>query len=88
MWRRGSAGCAAAGVEQGVLGRVELVLGDEAPGFDPPQALADAEVRKNVMINKEKLENFDDAIDASSLIAGKYIIAQKGKKNYFLLIAK
>ncbi|HML64484.1 MAG TPA: tyrosine--tRNA ligase [Dysgonomonas sp.] len=41
-----------------------------------------------VMINKEKLENFDDAIDVSSLIAGKYIIAQKGKKNYFLLIAK
>lgn len=41
-----------------------------------------------VMINKEKLENFDNAIDASSLIAGKYIIAQKGKKNYFLLIAK
>lgn len=41
-----------------------------------------------VMINKEKLENFDDAIDASSLIAGKYIIAKKGKKNYFLLIAK
>ncbi|NDV97066.1 tyrosine--tRNA ligase [Dysgonomonas sp. 521] len=41
-----------------------------------------------VMINKEKLENFDDVIDASRLIAGKYIIAQKGKKNYFLLIAK
>lgn len=41
-----------------------------------------------VMINKEKLENFDNAIDVSSLIAGKYIIAQKGKKNYFLLIAK
>jgi len=41
-----------------------------------------------VMINKEKLENFDDVIGASSLIAGKYIIAQKGKKNYFLLIAK
>lgn len=41
-----------------------------------------------VMINKEKLELFDDAIDLSDLIAGKYIIAQKGKKNYFLLIAK
>ncbi|MFV0417885.1 MAG: tyrosine--tRNA ligase [Dysgonomonas sp.] len=41
-----------------------------------------------VMINKAKLENFDDVIDASYLIAGKYIIAQKGKKNYFLLIAK
>ena len=41
-----------------------------------------------VMINKEKLENFDDVINSSNLIAGKYIIAQKGKKNYFLLIAK
>ncbi|MDR2949821.1 MAG: tyrosine--tRNA ligase [Prevotella sp.] len=41
-----------------------------------------------VMINKEKLENFDDVISTSHLIAGKYIIAQKGKKNYFLLIAK
>lgn len=41
-----------------------------------------------VMINKVKVENFDDTIDASSLVAGKYIIAQRGKKNYFLLIAK
>ena len=41
-----------------------------------------------VMLNKEKLANFDDTIDSSHLIAGKYIIAQKGKKNYFLLIAK
>lgn len=41
-----------------------------------------------VMINKVKLESFDDVIDSSHLIAGKYIIAQKGKKNYFLLIAK
>ncbi|WP_108821410.1 tyrosine--tRNA ligase [Dysgonomonas sp. Marseille-P4361] len=41
-----------------------------------------------VMINKAKVENFDDVVDASSLIADKYIIAQKGKKNYFLLIAK
>ncbi|MDR3058113.1 MAG: tyrosine--tRNA ligase, partial [Prevotella sp.] len=41
-----------------------------------------------VMINKEKLENFDDVVSTSHLIAGKYIIAQKGKKNYFLLIAK
>ena len=41
-----------------------------------------------VMINKEKLESFDDMINTSHLIAEKYIIAQKGKKNYFLLIAK
>lgn len=41
-----------------------------------------------VMINKVKLENFEELIDASYLINQKYILAQKGKKNYFLLIAK
>ena len=51
------------------------------------------EMRKTVQaggvtINKAKLENFDDTIDVSYLIADKYIIVQRGKKNYFLLIAK
>lgn len=41
-----------------------------------------------VQINKEKVEDFEAVIDSSSLIAGKYLIAQRGKKNYFLLIAK
>ncbi|MDR1517670.1 MAG: tyrosine--tRNA ligase [Dysgonamonadaceae bacterium] len=41
-----------------------------------------------VMLNKEKLESFDTLIDASSLIGGKYLLAQRGKKNYFLLIAE
>jgi len=41
-----------------------------------------------VMINKNKLEDQDEVIDHSYLIDGKYILAQKGKKNYFLLIAK
>ena len=41
-----------------------------------------------VMINKERLENPETFIDASSLIGGKYLVAQRGKKNYFLLIAE
>ena len=41
-----------------------------------------------VMINKEKLETFDQVIDSNSLISNKYILAQRGKKNYFLLIAE
>lgn len=50
------------------------------------------EMRKTVQaggvtVNKTKLANFDQIIDTSSLIAGKYILAQRGKKNYFLLIA-
>jgi tyrosyl-tRNA synthetase len=41
-----------------------------------------------VSINKQKLENIEAPIDANYLINGKYIIAQKGKKNYFLIIAQ
>jgi tyrosyl-tRNA synthetase len=39
-------------------------------------------------INKEKIGNPDLMIDATYLIAEKYILAQKGKKNYFLITAK
>ena len=41
-----------------------------------------------VSLNKEKLTQFDQIIDASFLLGGKYILAQKGKKNYFLILAK
>ncbi len=41
-----------------------------------------------VMINKNKLEDSEETIDHSYLINDKYLLAQKGKKNYFLLIAK
>ena len=41
-----------------------------------------------VMINKEKLISFDEIIDSNYLISNKYILAQRGKKNYFLLIAE
>ncbi len=41
-----------------------------------------------VSINKEKLSNIDLNIDESHLINGQYIVAQRGKKNYFLIIAK
>ncbi len=51
------------------------------------------EMRKTVQaggvsVNKEKLETFDQQIDLSFLLNDKYLLAQKGKKNYFLLIAK
>ena len=41
-----------------------------------------------VSINKDKLTDFDAIIDSSYLIGEKYILVQKGKKNYFLLIVK
>ncbi|HZJ79945.1 MAG TPA: tyrosine--tRNA ligase [Dysgonamonadaceae bacterium] len=41
-----------------------------------------------VMINKERLNSFDELIDSNYLISNKYILAQRGKKNYFLLIVE
>ncbi len=41
-----------------------------------------------VSINKEKIDNQDQIIDTTSLLNGKYLLAQKGKKNYYLLIAE
>jgi tyrosyl-tRNA synthetase len=40
-----------------------------------------------VSINKQKLEDMEAPINTSFLINGKYLIAQKGKKNYYLIIA-
>ncbi len=41
-----------------------------------------------VSINKEKLADQDALITESSLLNSKYILVQRGKKNYYLLIAK
>jgi len=40
-----------------------------------------------VAVNKVKVEGPDEIITLSKLIGGKYLLVQKGKKNYFLLIA-
>lgn len=41
-----------------------------------------------VSLNKEKLAEFDKIITDGDLLNGKYLLVQRGKKNYFLLIAK
>ena len=41
-----------------------------------------------VSINKEKLAAFDREITEADLLDGKYILAQQGKKKYFLIIMK
>ncbi|WP_028897025.1 tyrosine--tRNA ligase [Prevotella sp. HUN102] len=41
-----------------------------------------------VSLNKEKLAAFDQVITSEDLIAGKYLLVQKGKKNYFLVTVK
>lgn len=41
-----------------------------------------------VSINRKKVENTDMQINSSLLLHNKYLLAQKGKKNYYLIIAE
>ncbi len=52
-----------------------------------------AETRKliqggGVSLNKARVEALDRQVTTRDLIAGKYLLVQKGKKNYYLLIAE
>jgi len=84
------------GVPQFVISREEL-----ASGIDVATLLAEkttvfpskGEVKKTIQggglsINKEKVAEVTASYTVSNLINDKYIIVQKGKKNYFLLIAE
>ncbi len=82
------------GVPQFSLSKDKLTAGikavdllSEETGIFPSKG----EMRKTVQaggvsINKDKLRDFETVIDTSHLIAGKYILAQRGKKNYYLLV--
>lgn len=84
------------GVPQFEISLNELEAGIKAADLMTEKAAIFAskgEMRKlvqggGVAINKEKLTEFDAIINKENLLNGKYILAQKGKKNYFLLIAK
>ena len=49
------------------------------------------DLRRNIaglQINKEKVDAADKVINAEALLNNKYILVQKGKKNFFIIIAK
>ena len=84
------------GVPQFEISRTEL----EA-GIRPLDLLAEktqifaskGEARKMMQangfsMNKEKLTDTETPITASELLNGKYLLFQKGKKNYYLVVAK
>ena len=41
-----------------------------------------------VSLNKEKLNAFDQVVTEEDLLDGKYLLVQRGKKNYYLIIVK
>jgi tyrosyl-tRNA synthetase len=68
------------------IGVIDL-LTDKAAVF-PSKGEARKMIQGNgVSINQNKVSAIDLSIDSSYLISGKYILAQRGKKNYFLIMA-
>lgn len=64
------------------------LLTDTAPVFPSKGEMRKMVQSGGVSLNKEKIDNQDQIISASDLLNGKYLLIQKGKKNYYLLIAK
>ncbi len=64
------------------------LLAEEASVFSSKGELRRTIKGGGMSINKEKVNNAEMNIDASALLNDKYLLIQKGKKNYFLLIAE
>ena len=64
------------------------LLTDEAAVFTSKGEMKKMTQGGGVSINKEKLTDQNATISTADLLNGKYILAQRGKKNYYLLIAK
>ena len=64
------------------------LLTDEAAVFPSKGEMKKMTQGGGVSINKEKLTVQNATISTADLLNGKYILAQRGKKNYYLLIAK
>ena len=64
------------------------LLTDEAAVFPSKGEMKKMTQGGGVSINKEKLTDQNTLITTAHLLNDKYILAQRGKKNYFLLIAK
>ena len=64
------------------------VLAEATPCFASKGEMRKLTQGGGVSLNKEKLQQFDQLITDADLLDGKYIIAQQGKKKYFLLIVK
>ena len=82
------------GVPQYTIGKDQLnqpaveILTQAAPVFASKGEMRKLVQGGGVSLNKEKLQAPDRVIEEADLIGGKYIIVQRGKKNYFLLTVK
>lgn len=84
------------GVPHFEISRADLVNGikavdlcvEKAPIFPSKGEMRKLVQSGGVSVNKEKLTAHDAIIGISSLLNDRYLLVQRGKKNYYLLIAK
>ena len=84
------------GVPQFTISKTELeagipvadLLADKTAVFPTKSELRRTIQGNGLSLNKEKANDLDLIINSSYLIGNKYILVQKGKKNYYLLIAE
>lgn len=67
---------------------VDLFTSDEAKVFASKGEMRKLVQGGGVSLNKEKLAAFDRIVTAEDLIDGKYLLVQRGKKNYYLITVK
>ena len=68
--------------------KVVDLLAEKAMVFPSKGELRRTVQANGLSINKEKVADAESSVDSTFLIGSKYILVQKGKKNYFLLIAE
>ena len=84
------------GVPQFEVAKADIEAGIKAVDLFTEKAAifpSKGEMRKlvqggGVSLNKEKLAAFDQMITTADLLDEKYLLVQRGKKNYYLIIAK
>ena len=64
------------------------ILTQTAPVFSSKGEMRKMVQGGGVSLNKEKLAAFDRVITSDDLIDGKYLLVQRGKKNYYLITVK
>ena len=67
---------------------IELLTRDDVKVFPSKGEMRKMVQGGGVSINKEKLTDQNRPLTSDDLIGGKYILAQKGKKNYYLITVK
>ena len=67
---------------------VEILTRDDCKVFPSKGEMRKMVQGGGVSINKEKLTDQNKPLTQDDLIGGKYILAQRGKKNYFLITVK